>query len=225
MNLKMDQCLEENNCPDCKAFVDKIGLLEGGPGANGFSDSNINENHLDEAEPFEQDEQTAQQHEVIVHEQGSNELDQHEEIVDQGDIENINEFAETGNPTFKPTSKPVNLYIPKGPCSGEPCFIPPEIKNDPNSTLQFCRNSDGICGVGSIYCNAMSSWTSFCHNCDADSPYGCPQIGCSTNCNGESQICVGNLNAFNPISDEDCAACANGQNYWPCDIQSAEGCW
>ena len=66
MDLKMAQCLEENNCPDCNFFVDRIGLLEGGPGANGFSDSNAIENLLDESDPFEQDEQMSKQQECDV---------------------------------------------------------------------------------------------------------------------------------------------------------------
>jgi hypothetical protein len=217
MDKKLEQCLEEGNCNDCMVFVDKVGLLEGGPSQNGFSGGNTEEPVSVEVEP---DVENADSSEVAEAEPNENNQQDHS--------------TATQKPTSKPTpqssqqrtSKPTKLYsyTPRGPCSGEPCFIPPEIKNDPNSTLQFCRNAAGICGAGSAYCNAESTWTDFCHDCDADSSYGCPTFGCS-DCKGASQICVGNLNSFNPISDGDCAACAKGQSYWPCDIQTAEGCW
>jgi hypothetical protein len=215
MDKKMEQCLIEGNCNDCKVFVDKIGLIEGGPSQNGFSGGNTELSVSVDAVP---DVVTADNDEVAG--TAPSENNQHDVSI------------EMQTPTSKPTpqsnqqrtSKPTKLYVPKGPCSGEPCFVPPEIKNDPNSTLQFCRNAQLICGAGSVYCNAESTWTDFCHDCDVDSPFGCPTFGCS-DCKGASQICVGNLNSFNPISDGDCAACANGQDYWPCDIQTAEGCW
>jgi hypothetical protein len=202
MDKKMEQCLKEGNCDDCQAFVGKIGLLEGSGGSGAYT-VDANSGTADEVEVSSDtsvEELTTQQDEPLETEESSNE------------------------PTPKPTHPPIKLYTPQGPCSGEPCFIPPEVKSDPNGTLQFCRNAEGICGAGEAYCNAGATWTSFCHDCDVDSPYGCPTYGCSQ-CTGESQICVGNLNGFNPISDEDCAACAQGQAYWPCDITTAEGCW
>lgn len=211
MDKKMTQCLEEGNCNDCKPFVDKIGLLEGGPSQNGFSGgSNTQEVSIDE-EPKTQETVNT----------NNDAAEQH------GDGVQDTTPARTKEPSSQPTQprtgKPTKLYIPKGPCSGEPCFIPPEIKNDPDNTLQFCRNAQGICGAGSAYCSD-AIWTEFCHDCDTDSQYGCPTFGCS-DCNGDSQMCVGNLNSYNPISDGDCAACADGQSYWPCDITTAEGCW
>lgn len=217
MDKRMTQCLEEGNCNDCKPFVDKIGLVDGGPSQNGVSgDNEAPSSHTDEVSDVQTVDEAVEE-DVKEDEHDAN--TQHQEIETEALIH---------KPTYQPsnprTNKPTKLYIAQGPCSGDPCFIPPEIKNDPNNTLQFCRNAQGICGVGSAYCNAESTWTAFCHDCDADSPYGCPTFGCS-DCRGESQICVGNLNSFNPISDSDCAACAKGQSYWPCDIETAEGCW
>jgi hypothetical protein len=217
MDEKMEQCLQEGNCNDCQAFVGKIGLLEGGPDANGFSGGAVIADHSN-----------ADVQEVQNDVQSEEASDSKNHDVNEPNVEVVETKGPRSKPTLRPThmqtNKPTKLYIPKGPCSGEPCFIPPELKNDPNNTLQFCRSSEGICGVGDIYCNADSTWTDFCHNCDTDSPHGCPTYGCS-DCKGDSQICVGNLNGFNPISDEDCSACADGQTFWPCDIQSAEGCW
>jgi hypothetical protein len=225
MDKKMEQCLEDGNCEDCKTFVGKVGLLEDLSNESEGNDANTLEANSTITEP-----------EVAI--------DVQQETPNQQDKPNGNSVplppVHTGKPahttTSKPSHSPTELYIPKGPCSGDPCFIPPEITNDPNSTLQvsyslrlhisrfsnstvliscvfhpkFCRNSDGICGAGPTYCNAASTWTTFCHDCDVDSEYGCPTYGCS-DCRGESQICVGNLNGFNPISDDDCAPCAQGQ--------------
>lgn len=210
---------------DCKPFENKIGLVEGGPEANGFFGAgSVKDDSV-----------------VVETESSKEEPHQDEEIVDDADDENtikdpvdtiqietseasITAKQPTSKPTDPRTSKPTKLYTPNGPCSGDPCIIPPEIQNDPNNTLQFCRNANGICGAGPAYCNAHSTWTDFCHDCEVDSAYDCPTFGCS-DCRGETQICVGNLNSYNPISDDDCAACAGGQSYWPCDIESAEGCW
>eukprot|EP00804_Cyclotella_cryptica_P030586 CCRYP_020008-RC/>CCRYP_020008-RC protein AED:0.06 eAED:0.06 QI:1314/1/1/1/1/0.88/9/162/1394 len=213
MDKKMEQCLEEGNCVDCKAFVGKIGLLEGG---SNESEGNVTSTLEDSS--------TSITPEVAIEDQP--ETPKQQDIPKGHSLQQplVQTGKPSGTPTSKPSHAPTKLYIPKGPCSGDPCFIPPEITNDPNNTLQFCRNSDGICGAGPTYCNAASIWTTFCHDCDVDSPYGCPTFGCS-DCRGESQLCVGNLNGFNPISDDDCAPCAQGQSFWPCDIQSAEGCW
>ncbi|KAL7533124.1 hypothetical protein ACHAXR_007722, partial [Thalassiosira sp. AJA248-18] len=111
-----------------------------------------------------------------------------------------------------------------GPCTGDPCPLPPGI------TAEFCRNSDGFCGTGTQYCNAYSTWTDYCHDCDSiDSKYGCPTFGCNE-CYGESQLCVGNLNGVLVISDEDCEPCGFGmgglgQEDWPCDEVGSGGCW
>ena len=225
MDKKMKQCIEEGNCIDCKPFEDKIGLVEGGPEANGFygAKSVVSNSVEMESESSKENEDL---HDESIDDSGGGESIEKPDTIQTETSEGVSTITKepTSKPTQPRTNKPTKLYIPKGPCSGEPCFIPPEIQNDPNNTLQFCRNANGICGAGSAYCNADSTWTDFCHDCDVDSPYGCPTFGCS-DCHGESQICVGNLNSYNPISDDDCAACAEGQSYWPCDIQSAEGCW
>ena len=118
----------------------------------------------------------------------------------------------TSPPTNQPT---VNI---SGPCSGEPCPVPPGIEEE------FCRSANGICGTGPPYCNAHSTWTSFCFNCDSDSPFGCPTFGCN-DCSGETQQCVGNKNGINPIRDGECEPCGQGQTFYPCDISGSKGCW
>ncbi|KAK1733879.1 chitinase [Skeletonema marinoi] len=104
--------------------------------------------------------------------------------------------------TPPPTIEPTNLI--SGPCTGEPCPVPPGIEEE------FCRSATGICGTGPPYCNARSTWTSFCFDCDSDSPFGCPTFGCN-DCSGETQQCVGNKNGINPIRDGECEPCGQGK--------------
>lgn len=106
----------------------------------------------------------------------------------------------------------------RGPCTGEPCPVPPGIEEE------FCRSASGICGTGPPYCNAHSTWTSFCFNCESDSPFGCPTFGCN-DCSGETQQCVGNKNGINPIRDGECEPCGKGQTFYPCDVEGSKGCW
>mmetsp|Transcript_37463 Transcript_37463/g.76541 ORF Transcript_37463/g.76541 Transcript_37463/m.76541 type:complete len:1666 (-) Transcript_37463:403-5400(-) len=118
--------------------------------------------------------------------------------------------------TPPPTIEPTNLI--SGPCTGEPCPVPPGIEEE------FCRSANGICGTGPPYCNARSTWTSFCFDCDSDSPFGCPTFGCN-DCSGETQQCVGNKNGINPIRDGECEPCGQGQTVYPCDVEGSKGCW
>jgi len=118
--------------------------------------------------------------------------------------------------TPPPTIEPTNLI--SGPCTGEPCPVPPGIEEE------FCRSANGICGTGPPYCNARSTWTSFCFDCDSDSPFGCPTFGCN-DCSGETQQCVGNKNGINPIRDGECEPCGQGQTFYPCDVEGSKGCW
>lgn len=131
----------------------------------------------------------------------------------------------TKRPTKRPTLRPVTLPPTieptneiSGPCTGEPCPVPPGIEEE------FCRSADGICGMGPPYCNAHSTWTSFCFNCESDSPFGCPTFGCN-DCSGETQQCVGNKNGVNPIRDGECEPCGRGQTFYPCDVKGSKGCW
>lgn len=131
----------------------------------------------------------------------------------------------TNRPTQRPTKRPVAppptiepTNEVSGPCTGEPCPVPPGIEQE------FCRSADGICGTGPPYCNAHSTWTSFCFNCESDSPYGCPTFGCN-DCSGETQQCVGNKNGINPIRDGECEPCGQGQTFYPCDVEGSKGCW
>lgn len=197
MTRKFNQCLEEGNCEACRVWEGKIQASS----SSSSSVASANNNNVPTKKPRRTKRPTRPPNPVRP-------------------------------PTLQPTVEPKSVVVElgevvevaeelnkvSGPCSGEPCPVPPGVEGE------FCRSNDGICGTGSPYCNAESTWTSFCFDCESDSPHGCPTFGCS-DCSGETQQCVGNKNGINPISDEECEPCGQGQTYYPCDVVGSKGCW
>lgn len=188
MEKKFVQCLKEGNCDACKVWEDKVAL----PDINTI---------------------------LTVEEGGA--------AAGGGGpptrkpTKRDNTKRPTKRPTLRPVAPPPTIeptHEISGPCTGEPCPVPPGIEEE------FCRSADGICGMGPPYCNAHSTWTSFCFNCESDSPFGCPTFGCN-DCSGETQQCVGNKNGINPIRDGECEPCGQGQTFYPCDVGGSKGCW
>ena len=203
MSTRMEHCLEEGTCKDCEVWAGKIGNDGAALVVDAGGDSGVDEKEEEEeekkGEAVETEPETKTDATAAVKATPP-----------------PTPAPKTPDPTTSPSPDPYEI---KGPCAGDPCPIPPGMENN-----QFCRSADGICGSGPAYCNALSSWTPFCHDCSTDSAYGCPTFGCNE-CYGETQQCVGNLNGINPISDADCNACGKGQTYWPCDIEGSAGCW
>ncbi|KAL7431910.1 hypothetical protein ACHAXM_004897 [Skeletonema potamos] len=203
MNKKFVQCLKEGNCDACKVWEDKITLPdistiltveEGGSGGKGSPTKKPTPKKQNTKRPTLQP-----------------------AVPPTLSTTTITSTTETAAEVVEEGGELESIEI-SGPCTGEPCPVPPGIEEE------FCRSGSGICGTGAPYCNAHSTWTSFCFDCESDSPFGCPTFGCG-DCSGETQQCVGNKNGLNPIRDGECKPCGKGQTFYPCDVEGSKGCW
>ena len=210
MDKKFVQCLEEGNCNACKVWEGKmITLLP-------------DENTILTAEEGGANNNNGKPTKKPTPKRNKTEQPTKRSPTLQPVVASISTTTTTTEPTEKSAALAVmeetNNEIISGPCTGEPCPVPPGIEEE------FCRSSSGICGTGPPYCNAHSTWTTFCFSCESDSPFGCPTFGCN-DCSGEAQQCVGNKNGINPIRDGECEPCGQGQSFYPCDVEGSKGCW
>jgi len=187
MERRMRQCLKEGTCRDCKVWEDELMFLDGakeeveaakedtgssgGGGGGKKKDKDKDKNKQDDNAASGSKGAKEKKNKDKIKQEAADAASIKQEAADTGDTTEDTIMSETPKPTQPPTPQPTHqpttpipTYTPtQSPqesllCTDLPCPVPDNIPEQ----FEFCRSSDGVCGMGPHYCNSQSTWTKSC---------------------------------------------------------------